>query len=173
MKKLVSIAIIFVMMVTAFSVMSNASSNATLANDLYAVGSKYGMKESDKLKIERYLSDNPVTDEQANQVLAKANEAAKIMEDAGTTNVKDLTTAQKNKLKSLANEAASIVDLTLVFKADTVEIYKDGKLIESVGSESNKLAYTGNNVNVILVVSSIAIVALATGFIVRKKSVNV
>lgn len=172
MKKLISIAILFVMVAMLATTMVNAATSSTLADDLYALGSKYGMTSADKVKIERYLADNPVTDEQANQVLAKAQEAVKVMEDAGVTDVKSLTTEQKNQLKSIANEAASIVGLTLTFKAGTVEIYKDGKLIETITFNNGKLAYTGNNVNLVLVVSSVAVVALATGFVVRKKFAN-
>ena len=94
------------------------------------------------------------------------------MEEAGTTDVSKLTTEQKNKLKTLANEAASIIGLTLVFKSGTVEVYKDGKLIEVLGLENGKLAYTGNNVNVVLVVSSVAVVALAAVIVARKKFAN-
>ena len=173
MKKLLSVAILFMLVAMLSTTIVCAATSSNLANELYTIGSKYGMTSADKVKIERYLSDNPVTDEQANQVVAKANEAAKIMEEAGTTNVKDLSTAQKDKLKSIANEAANIVGLTLTFKADRVEIYKNGKLIETIGTDSGKLAYTGNNVNVVLVVSSIAVVALAAGVVIRKKFANV
>ena len=156
MKKLLSIAIVFVMVAVLATTAVNAATSSTLANDLYTIGSKYGMTSADKVKIERYLADNAVTDEQANQVLAKANEAAKIMDEAGVTNYKDLTADKKNE-----------------FKSGNVEVYKDGKLIETLGVSNNgKLVYTGNNTNVILVVSSVAVVALAAGFVARKKIAN-
>lgn len=172
MKKLISIAILFIMVAMLATTIVNAATSSTLADELYALGSKYGMTSQDKVKIERYLADNPVTDAQANQVMEKAKEAVKIMEEAGTTDVSKLTTEQKNKLKTLANEAASIIGLTLVFKSGTVEVYKDGKLIEVLGLENGKLAYTGNNVNVVLVVSSVAVVALAAVIVARKKFAN-
>lgn len=150
----------------------NAATNSSLAGDLYALGAKYGMTTADKVKIERYVSDNSVTNEQAEQVMAKAQEAVKIMEEAGTTNINKLSTEQKKKLKSIANEAASILGLTLTFKSGTVEIYKDGKLIEAISLENGKLAYTGNTVNIILVVSLVAVVALAASIIIRKKFSN-
>ena len=172
MKKLISIAILFVMVAMLATTMVSAATSSTLANDLYALGAKYGLTSADKVKIERYLADNPVTDAQANQVMAKAQEAVAIMENAGVTDVKSLTAEQKNQLKSVANEAASVVGLTLTYKSGSVEIYKDGKLVETVTSSNGKLAYTGNNVNLVLVVSSVAVVALATGFVVRKKFAN-
>lgn len=172
MKKLISTAILLVMVVLLSAGMVNAATNATLANDLYAIGAKYGMTSADKVKIERYLADNPVTDAEANQVIAKANETASIMEEAGVTNVKDLTAEKKEQVKTLLNEAANIVGVTLTFKSGAVEVYKDGKLVETLGTANGKLAYTGNNVNVVLVVSSVAVVALVAGFVARKKFAN-
>ena len=75
-------------------------------------------------------------------------------------------------MKSIANEAASIVGVSLVFKAGTVEIYKDGKLVETLTSNTGTLAYTGNTMNIVLVVSSIAIIALGTAVIARKRLAN-
>lgn len=173
MKKIVSITILFVMVAMLATTVVNGATSSNLADELYTLGSKYGMTSADKVKIERYLSDNPVTNEQADQIMAKANDAVDIMEKAGTTNVKDLSSEQKSKLQSLANEAASVVGLTLKFKAGTVEVYKDGKLIETIGTESGKLAYTGNDVNMVLVVSSVAVVVLAVAvFVLRKKFTN-
>ena len=99
-------------------------------------------------------------------------EAVKVMEDAGVTNVSKLNSKQLDKIKSIANEAATIVDVTLKFKKNSVEIYKDGKLIEEVTSNNGKLAYTGNNVNAVLAVSSVTVIALATVFVVKKKFAN-
>lgn len=173
MKKFLSMIITFLVIAILATTVVNATTSATLADELYALGSKYGMTSADKIKIERYLADNTVTDEQANAVMEKAREAAKIMDDAGETNVNELTKDQKNQLKSKANEAASILGLTLTFKSGTVEVYKNGKLIETLGvNNSGKLVYTGNNTNAILVVSSIVAVALTAGFVARKKFAN-
>ena len=55
MKKIISIVAIFaILMVGAMSVV-NAASSSTLADQLYAIGSKYGMTAADKVKMERYL----------------------------------------------------------------------------------------------------------------------
>ena len=99
MKKFLTVSLLFVMLVMAFATVVNAATSATLADELYAKGSKYGMTASDKVKIERYLSENPVTDEQANAIVAKADEAVTLMESVGATNYDDLTTEQKNQLK--------------------------------------------------------------------------
>ena len=173
MKKFLTVSLLFVMLVMAFATVVNAATSATLADELYAKGSKYGMTTSDKVKIERYLSENPVTDEKADAILAKADEAVAVMENAGVTNYADLTTAQKNELKAIATSAAELLDLKLVFKTGCVEIYdKDGKLIETITENNGKLAYTGNSLNIVLVVSIIAIFALAITVVAKKKFAN-
>ena len=171
MKKLLTISILAVMLVLMTLTGVNAATNDNLAETLYNMGSKYGMTSSDRVKIERYLADYPVTDEEADAIVAKAEEAVAVMEAAGVTNYKDLTAEQKRQLKSIANEAASILGITLVFKTGSVEIYKDGKLIETVTANDGKLAYTGNS-NIVLVVSAIAAIALVSVAVARKKLAN-
>lgn len=162
MKKSLLISILTAVIVMACATLVNATTTATLAEELYAKGKKYGMTSADKVKVERYLSENTVTDEQANAIVAKADEAIAIMEAAGTTDYSKLTDAQKDQVKSIANSAADIIDVKLVFKKNTVEIYNNaGKLIETIGNNNGKLAYTGNNVNVVLTTSVIAVIALA------------
>ena len=173
MKKFLTVSLLFVMLVMAFATVVNAATSATLADELYAKGSKYGMTTSDQVKIERYLSENPVTDEQANAIIAKADEAVALMESAGPTNYDDLTTEQKNELKTIATSAADLINVKLVFKTGAVEIYdQNGKLIETVTENNGKLAYTGNNLNVVLVVSVIAIIALAITVVAKRKFAN-
>lgn len=161
------------MLVMAFATIANAATSAELADKLYAKGEKYGMTAADKVKVERYLSENPVTDAQADAILAKADEAIAVMEKAGVTDYTKLTTAQKNEIKAIAQSAAELIDVKLVFKTGTVEIYnKDGKLIESVSLNGGKLAYTGNNVNTVIGVSVVAIIALAIGVVTKKRIAN-
>ena len=162
MKKSLLISILTAVIVMACATLVNAATTATLADELYAKGKKYGMTSADKVKVERYLSENTVTDEQANAIVAKADEAIAVMEAAGTTDYRKLTDAQKDQVKSIANSAADIIDVKLVFKKNTVEIYNNaGKLIETIGNNNGKLAYTGNNVNVVLTTYVIAVFALA------------
>ncbi len=159
--KMLAIALIVIMLMMTFATAVFATTSDELGSKLYAKGKKYGMTSADKVKIERFLSENPVTDAEADAILAKADEAIAIVEESGVTDLSKLTTAQKNQLKEIAKSAAEIVNVTLVFKTSSVEIYKDGKLIETVTANNGKLAYTGNNLNMILVVSTISIIALA------------
>ncbi len=171
MKKLVSILMVIIMILGVASVV-NATSSSELADKLYEIGKPYGFSSANKVRVERYLADNKVTDEEADKVVAKAEEVAKVFEDAGAKKYSDLSESQKEKVKSLANETAGIIELTLKFKAKEVEIYKNGKLIETARYDGSKLVYTGNNVNAVLVVSSVVVIALVAGFALRKKFAN-
>ena len=177
MKKIVTIATIFLMIVMFATTIVSAATKDSLVNDLYALTSKYGVTEADKVKAERFLTEYPITDEKANEIYAKATEAIKVLEDAGVTDIKkletQLTKQQKIKFEALCQETASLVGATLTYRNGTVEVYKDGKKVEVFYFTDGKLAYTGNNMNIVLVVSSVAMIALATIYIVRKKKTNV
>lgn len=163
MKKTLIVSILMSIILFVGASVVSAATTETLADELYVKGNKYGMTTADKVRIERYLSENPVTDEQANQIMSKADEAVAVMENAGVTNYNKLTQDKKSELKTIAKETADIVGAKLVFKSGSVEIYDaNGKLIETVAQNNGKLAYTGNNsVNVVLTVSVIAMIALA------------
>ena len=95
MKKTLTVAVLFVMLVSLLVTGVNAVSTSELVEKLYEMGQPYGITSADKVKLERFLSENPVSDSDANAILAKAEEAVAIMEEAGVTDVKQLTTEQK------------------------------------------------------------------------------
>lgn len=170
MKKVLSIVVLVVMMVSLMMGVVNAATTTETVNAIYAIGSKYGMTLADKVKLERFIADNNVTEVQASELLVKAQEAEKVMVNAGVTEYSKLTAEQKNQLKTIANEAASSVGASITFKKGAVEIYKDGKLIETITNNNGKLAYTGNEVNVVLIASSIVAVIALTAVIIKKRT---
>ena len=99
MKKSFIISILTAIIIMAFATIVNAATSSTLADELYAKGQKYGMTTAEKVKIERYVSENTVTDDQANAIIAKADEAIAVMEKAGTTDYNKLSSAQKEQWK--------------------------------------------------------------------------
>lgn len=171
MKKILTVLLAIIMVMGVFTAV-NATTSSELANEIYKVGKPYGMSEANRVKIERYLSENPVKDSEADQILAKAKEVAKVFADAGVKKYSELSDSQKEKVKSIAVEAGKIIDLTVKFGTKAVEIYKNGKLIETVYYDGDKLLYTGNNVTPIIVVSSVVVIALVAGFALRKKFAN-
>ena len=172
MKKIKIMITILVAIMLFGTVNTFAASTSQLINEVYSIGSKYGLTSSDKVKIERYLADNPVTEEEADELIAKAKEIDNIMKEEGVTDITKLSEEAKSKIKDIANSAASILNLTLTIKDGKIEIYKDGKLIEVVSTNRGKLVYTGNNNFIIYVTIAVAIVALAPIVIARKKKIN-
>ncbi len=175
MKKILILSIVFIVL-AIFTTTVNAVTADTIVNDIYELGKKYGVTEADKLRGERYLADNPITDEQANQRYEKALKALSIFDKANATDVKKLnkqmTTEEKNQFRTTCQEGADIIGVTLTYRNGAVDIYKDGKKIDTYTFTDGKLPYTGNTLNIVIVVSSVALIALATFFIAKKKSVN-
>ena len=168
MKKTLIIVTLFVMLI-ALTLTGVKASSATLANDLYAKLAPYGATNTEKVRIERYVADNNVTDAQAATVLAKVDAAIAVMNAEGVTDYRQLSESGKSQIKALAQEAANAVGLTLTFTDGTVQVYSQtGKLIDAQKTgASGKLAYTGNG-NTALVVSSIAVIALAAIVVAKK-----
>ena len=167
MKKtlLITILTIAVLMLTVGGVYASSS---TLGDDLYAKLSVYGMTSGDKVRVERFVKENNVTDEQASSILAKADEAVAIMKAANVTDVKELSKSDLEKVEKIAQEAASVVGATVTYKNNTAEVYKDGKLVATVVHSNGKLVYTGNQ-NYLVVFSVIAIALVVAGLTIVTK----
>ena len=175
MKKIVSIVITLLITILTIAPIVNATTKSTLAGEIYQMGKTYGLTQSDKVRIERFVNSYVENDEQANNIYVQTVEADNYMKEQGITNleeIKNATPEKKGELVSIANRIAAEIGVQLTFKNGTVELSKDGKLIEVLSLQDGKLAYTGNNVNSILIISSLAILALATIFIVRSKVAN-
>ena len=175
MKKLLASVLLLVMLVVILATNSMAATNADLieyvTSDHKVSGEMIGITAGNRVKAKRYLTQNPVTNAQADAIIAKGNELIAIMERAGVSDPSKLSRADKDRFMAIAREAAAIIGLTLVFHPHSVDVYKDGVLIDNV-TLGNKLVYTGNNVNLALVISSIATIALAAGFVAKKRLAN-
>ena len=168
MKKLFVIATLAVVLMGMLAVSVNATT-ADSVNEIYTIGSKYGMTENDKQQLQNFIDRNGITEAQAAKLVEKAKEAEQVMVSAGKTKYSELSTAQKDKLKEIANSAASEIGVSLVFKTKSVEIWKDGKKLMVVTNHDGKLAYTGNSLNIVAItVSSVAAIALAA-VIIKKR----
>lgn len=163
--KIILIAIIAILAIT--TVAKAATPSEDVVSYIKSQGGNY-ISNANMVKIERYLKDYPVSASEAEKIKGKVDEAKEVVKAAGVKDLSKLSKADQEKLKSIANEVATIINVNLVFKNGSVEIYKNGKLIENVYF-SEKLSYTGNEMN-LLGISTVAIFALATGvFVVRKR----
>lgn len=178
MKKLLTATLLVVLMLTiATSAMAATESEllAYVSKSFTIAGETVQISSSDKVKVERYLNENEVTAEQADKVIAKVDEAVALMNKAGVSDVTKLSKADKEKLMNIANEAASVLGLTLSYDASTgvVSVYKDGKNIESTSFESRTtLAQTGSMDYAYVVVPAVAIIAIAMVVVAKRAKAN-
>lgn len=172
MKKTLTIALLFVLVVMmATTVKATATDDlvAFLSKTFTIAGENVSLSSADKVKVERYLEENPVTESEAEAIKAKVNETVDYLNEIGVTDPAKLTTEQKDKVVSLVNEAAAVIDLTVSYNATdkVVSIYKDGKQIDSINF-SDTLATTGGNNVAYIIVPAVAIIAIAAAFALRK-----
>lgn len=171
MKKVLSIAILVAILLAVVAGSASAVTKSEMLDQIYSIGAKYGMTSADKVKLERYISANNVTEAEVSALVDKAKEVAAVMDGVGVTRYDDLTEAKKDEVKAIAVEAAKILDASLVFKTKSVDIYKNGKKIETIVDDNGKLAYTGNEVNVAFVIGSVAVIALAAAVLVKRTAI--
>ena len=163
MRRILTVLVLAVMLIVATLPVVNASNSNTLPDELYEIGAYYGMTENDRVKMQQYLRQYPLSDADCNTILDLAKQAQQIMIANNARDYHSLPESIQKQLQALALKAADIAGVTLDFKARRIDVYKEGKWINSFG-ESN-LVPTGANGNIALVASSIAVIALAAAAI--------
>ena len=171
MKKSIKVVLISLIVLFSMTTMTKAASSNEVIDYIERECGEY-VTDSDMKIVRDYFKQYPISDKEGNQLKSKIKAVKKILDKGSSNRVRSLTDAEKQQLKDLANEAARIIDVNLVFKSNArVDVYKDGVKIQSFYLSGNNriLAYTGSSTNII-VISGIAIVAIASvAFIVRKK----
>ena len=141
MKSMKKFSIIAILIITLTLISSNVY--ATTANELKdyicnpkgIAGTNLVIRDSDKVKVERFFSENSITDEQATQIKNIIDEAIALMTEDGATEPRNLSSyAKKEQLLNYAKEAAALVGLTVSYDVaeGRLDIYKDGVLYESL-----------------------------------------
>ena len=178
MKKSIKILMLTLIVLALLVPMVKATTHSELLDYLMKshkiAGKDVSISEENKVKIKRYLSENTLTDEQATKIKAKVDEGIALMERAGVSDPAYLSVSDKVKLIDIGKDAAAVAGLTLVVDSnnDSIEIYKNGTLIESASTTPGKLVQTGTTHYSYVIIPSIAIIAVAVALVVRKKRVN-
>lgn len=173
MKKALTVALLFVMIMTVAMTVVNAATMATkdtLASEVYAIGSKYGMTAEQKRQVEIILANRDLDDYECDKILTYAKSAAQIMDDNGLKSYEDLKNASadiKAELRTLANSAADYAGVTLKFTADGIVVIdsETGKTLTTF-TDPSKAPYTGSNS--ILVISSVVAIALVAAVVTKR-----
>lgn len=106
-------------------------------------GRSYRLEEKKRESLKAYLQSNPVSNDEANQIIADLNEAKSLIDNSGATNKSQLSDSTKSKVVSLLKEAGKIADLNIEVdtEKETVTVLdKKGNVVVSATSyaEFNK-----------------------------------
>jgi len=181
MKKVLKITLIFFVILLCNISVANAATNQELiayaSKEFKIAGETVKLTATNKRKVERYLNTYPVSAEKADQIIKKIDEGVALMNAAGVSNPKKLSKDQKDKLLTLAKEAASIAGATLTYESnsDSLVIYVNGTVFDKVAVSGDKsLAQTGTDYSyVVYTIAGVAVVAVAAVvYRKNKKSIN-
>lgn len=138
MKKVLSTMLIAVLAIFMLGTVSKATTEAELKDFMTSektIGGKtYVIRDADKVKLEKFFANNEITDEQATKIKAIAEKAIAFMNEDGASEPNKLSTkAKKQQLLAYAQEAASVLGLTVSYDATEtrLDVYKNGTLVDS------------------------------------------
>ena len=183
MNKLCKIISMIVLMIAIISI--SISVNAYTNEDVISYvtrthvvnGRKAQLPGTQRESLRKYLKENPVTDSEADEIIAKLDQAKALIDNSGATSLSQLSDSIKAEVVSLIKSAGSIAGL--VVEVDTVNetvTIKDSKGNVIIGAtsysefnyyNSGKLVYTGND-NSVAIKTIVAIVAVAISGVVLK-----
>lgn len=100
---------------------TNSSVQAATSADLTTILAEAQVPEHIRTSVVEYLESQNFSNTKIDAVTAKVKEIINII---GETSVQDLTKAQKEEIKQITQEAASLISLQVKFVAGTVEVIK-------------------------------------------------
>lgn len=179
MKKTLSFIFAFVLVIVALSTVVNATSTDKIveyaSRTIEIAGDSFKLPDEDILRIQRYLGQYPVSDEDADKIIAQADKIVNIMKAEGVSNPEKLSKAKKQEIYSVAQEAARIAGTSLTYNSSnqTIVITKDGEKIYEINTDNSKLVQTGNDNTVVYIsIAVVAVIAIVTTIVLKKRKVN-
>lgn len=167
MKKFLQVALVFVV---SFCYLTNV--NAATKQDLidyasktFTIAGKNVSSPEMAAIVKNYLAENEISESNADQIIAKADQIIAIMNAANVSDPTKLSKAQKDQIRSLATEAASLAGATYTYDTTTKRVTvigPNGKVYGSAQLVTNRLAATGADYTVYVAVSGLAVVLAAT-----------
>lgn len=97
------------------------------------------LSQTQRQSLTQYLNENPVTESEANDIIAKLDKAKSLIDNSGATNLSQLSSSIKGEVISLVKEAGRIaeLDVQVDMENETVTIKTlKGKVIISATSYS-------------------------------------
>lgn len=177
MKKTLKIVLLVAVLVLCLATNVKAATNEELieyATKKFDVnGAQVGLTTANAQKVRRFLQENPVSEADADAIIAKIDAGVEILRNAGVTDPEKLSADQRSQILALGQEAAKIAGAELTYSDGAITIYKDGEVWDQA-TVSDALVQTGNDTSYVVVVGAslaiIAVVGLAV-YVVKKSNV--
>lgn len=175
-KTILIVALIAMVLMALTTVVNAATANDELYSYMEGVkvtvdGKTYKANESQLLALKQYLNSHELTSDQVSVVKANVAEIVKTVESENTASVSKFSSDAINKISASLDkiEAATNVKINYI-SADNILQIKDANgnsLIEAKVGQSTNLVQTGTSYVPYIVVSGIALIAVAV--LVAKK----
>lgn len=179
MKKVLTSILILITILTCYITVVNAASSQDLidyASKTFTInGKKMAIPTEYINALKSYVKEYPLSEEDADKIISKANSAIALMNEEGVSDPTELSEEKKNELYSIASDIASIANVTFNYNPSekTISIYKNGKLYcDPIYLENPKFAQTGNNYMIYVIGLSVAVIAIAITLGYRKLKEN-
>ena len=176
MKKFLQLVSIFVVAL-CFTVNVNAATKQDLINyasKSFNVAGKSVSSPELAAIAKNYLADNDISADKADQIMAKGDQIIAILNAAGTTDISKLSKSQKDQIRSLATDAATLAGATINYDTTSKRVTvkgSNGKVYGSVQIATPRLAATGSDYTVYVAMSGLALV-IASSVVYRKLKGN-
>ena len=187
MKKTISIIIAVIVMTICST--SKAVTQSELEDYIFDIfnisGIQYQIRDTDKLKIEKFFKENTITDEQATEIKDTVDKAIKLMNEDGANEPNQLSSHEKKaELLSYAKDIAKTFDYTVSYDATEkrLDVYKNGTMVESLNwgetiedgkktiTTESKLAKTGSSNYQYIIIPGLVLIAGAMLIVTRNKA---
>ena len=168
MKKIRNIVCLFVAMLLVGTLNVNAMSKDELKAKLtkaYTInGATFQATSDQKVEIERYLSQNDVSESDADYIASKIDEAIAIIERGNANSFEKLTKAEKNEIKALLTEVSNNTSVKVTAVKNGVKVYNlDGTVFTVVTVP--KVKYT----DTYMIIALAGVVSIIGIFVIARK----
>lgn len=174
MKKIGMLAVAGILLF-GFSANVNAMTESELEAKLTATytinGHEFSLKDTEKVLVEEYLAANEISEEDADYIAAKVDEAIQILEDANVSNIDALSNGNKNKLVALVSDISSNTAVKATVLSGGVLSIQNIDGTEFARVTKSAIRQTGNN-NIVLITGGISLlgIAIALGMLKKKNA---
>ena len=176
MKKITVILVVLILLAVPTLVLASANQDIlNYINRTFTIGGEaWTLPASDRVQIERFLSQNTLTSEQVDSILGYAREVEAILQEAGTTNISELTDAQRRAIADRLVAAGNVLGLRVVIDWANGSIVVTDSNGRTVFVSGRAFKATGSDIMMSVGITAVAIVTIAgTAYVITKKEFNI